>query len=274
MVAELLKRIAESQKNVAFIWITVFKLHMQSKEKLEQYYEKTRIIKCSYFPNLHDKQIQDNEILFFNWSLINKTNNVFVTENEMEYNLSNVIKNTKEDGKEIILILDESHHTASTERSEKIIEEIDPIITLEVSATPKIKQPDYIERVSLNEVKNEEMLKKTIKLNPDLHEIRDVATDELIITTALKKRDELYEQYRAIESSVNPLVLIQIPNARNGVDMKDPIMKLYWIINLTLTWKEKIWRYIFQKKDKINLEDISQKNNDVKVMIFKEAANV
>ena len=121
-------------------------------------------------------------------------------------------------------------------------------------------------------MKNEEMLKKTIKLNPDLHEIRDVATDELIITTALKKRDELYEQYRAIESSVNPLVLIQIPNARNGVDMKDPIMKILdnkFNINVE---RKNLALYFSEKEHKINLEDISQKNNDVKVMIFKQAA--
>jgi len=60
-------------------------LHEQSKEKLEKYYEDDRTLKCSYFEDLEDRKIAENEILFINWHSINKKDiNIFVRENEQD----------------------------------------------------------------------------------------------------------------------------------------------------------------------------------------------
>lgn len=86
MVAEFLKRLVTQRtddKSLSFIWISVNKLHDQSKESLERYYETSRVIKCSNFDDLEDKRIGENEILFFNWQSINKKGNIFIRENEM-----------------------------------------------------------------------------------------------------------------------------------------------------------------------------------------------
>jgi len=99
MIAESLKRLVrlrEDNKKLAFIWISVNKLHDQSKDSLERYYEDTRILKCSNFEDLQDKEIDENEILFFNWQSINKKDNIYIRENEQDNNLSNVITNTKD----------------------------------------------------------------------------------------------------------------------------------------------------------------------------------
>ena len=101
----------------------------------------TELLKCSYFEDLEDRKIGENEILFINWHSINKKDiNIFVRENEQDNNLNSIIKNTKEDGRTIILIIDESHHTASSEKSKELIEVISPKITLEVSATPHLTE--------------------------------------------------------------------------------------------------------------------------------------
>ena len=54
---------------------------------------------------------------FLNWESINKKDNVFVSDNERDFNLTSVVDNTLEDGREIILIIDEeSHHTSKASK--------------------------------------------------------------------------------------------------------------------------------------------------------------
>lgn len=278
MMAEIIKRLAENRidgKELAFIWITVHKLHDQSKEKLEKYYEYSQTITCSFFEDLQDKQIQDKEILFFNWQSINQEKNIYIRERENENNLSHIIKNTKDAGREIILIIDESHHTASSEKSQEVILKIDPKITVEISATPKISNTDYIQSVDLEEVKKEEMIKKSIMLNHKISTIKDGTTDELIIRTALEKRQQLKNYYEEENSEVNPLILIQLPDSRKGIlDRKDQVIKLLdsrFGINIA---NGKLAIYLSDKDNKINLENIEKNTNEVEVLIFKQAITV
>ena len=140
MMAELIHRLVNGRqdgKELSFIWITVHKLHNQSKEKLERYYEDLQTVGCSNFEDLQDRQMQDKEILFFNWHSINQEKNVYIRENENEFNLDKVIENTKDEGREIILVIDESHHTASSEKSKEVIQKINPKITLEGLCHPQ-----------------------------------------------------------------------------------------------------------------------------------------
>ena len=58
MIAELVERLVKNrsdEKEIAFIWISVHKLHDQSKEKLEKYYGDLQIISCSFFEDLQDR---------------------------------------------------------------------------------------------------------------------------------------------------------------------------------------------------------------------------
>ena len=76
MVSELLRELVkdrEDDRKFSFVWISVLMLHEQSKEKLEKYYEGGRLLRCSYFEDLNDRRIGENEILFINWHSINKS---------------------------------------------------------------------------------------------------------------------------------------------------------------------------------------------------------
>jgi len=92
MVSQLLKEIVKGRqddKKFSFVWISVRMLHEQSKEKLEQYYEDDRLLKCSYFEDLEDRKIGENEILFINWHSINRRGNiisVMMRDNEQDNN--------------------------------------------------------------------------------------------------------------------------------------------------------------------------------------------
>jgi type III restriction enzyme len=278
MVAEFLKRLVTQRtddKSLSFIWISVNKLHDQSKESLERYYETSRVLKCSNFDDLEDKRIGENEILFFNWQSINKKGNIFIRENEYDNNLSNIISNTKEDGREIILIIDESHHTASAEKSMEVIEAINPKITLEVSATPKIKDISGIVEVDFNQVIIDGMIKKEVAINPELDKIGKVSgksTDELVIESSLKKREDLSKKYKKEGTDINPLVLIQLPDKKAGViDRQEEIITILKNkFNIT-TENGKLAIYLSDKDNKVNLENIEKPNNETQVLIFKQA---
>ena len=60
-----------------------------------------------------------------NWESINKKDkNTIVKENEKEFYLGKIIENTKDEGREIVLIIDESHHHATSEISQNLIADI------------------------------------------------------------------------------------------------------------------------------------------------------
>jgi len=277
MVSELLKELVKNRKDdkkFSFVWVSVRMLHEQSKEKLENYYEDDRAFKCSYFEDLEDRRIGENEILFINWHSINKKDiNIFVRENEQDNNLNNIIKNTREDDRTIILIIDESHHTANSEKSKELIEIISPKITLEVSATPHLTENiAEIEKVRLTDVKAEEMIKSEIAVNPEFLEVKvgTKSSDEIVIEQALKKRDELVRMYKKEGTKINPLMLIQLPDNRAGlISKKEEVIKILNKKGLTgKNGKLAIWL----SEDKSDtLPDIEKNNNEVEVLIFKQA---
>lgn len=277
MVAEFLKRLVMQRfdhKKLSFIWISVNKLHDQSKEKLEEYYRDSRVLQCSSFEDLQEKEIAENEILFFNWQSINKAGNVYIRENEQDNNLSNIVANTTEAGREIILIIDESHHTANAEKSREVIEAINPRVTIEVSATPQIKDISRIIEVDFQDVKNEGMIKTEVSINPEIdqNKVSNKSTDDFVIECALKKRRELLEAYKKEGSNLNPLLLIQLPDNKQGViDRKDDIIKtLKDKFNIT-TDNRKLAIYLSEKDSKVNLENIEKPDNETEVLIFKQA---
>ena len=278
MVSELLKKLVKDRRDdrrFSFIWISVRMLHEQSKEKLEKYYEGDRLLQCSYFEDLEDRRIGENEILFINWHSINKKDiNIYVRENEQDNNLNSIIQNTKEEGREIILVIDESHHTASSEKSKELIEVISPKVTLEVSATPHLKEnASGLVNVHLSEVKAEEMIKSEIAVNPEFMAIKlgSESSDKLVIDQALKKRKELANLYVKGGSNINPLVLVQLPDQKSDlVNKKDDVLRILRDkFNITEeNGKLAVW--LSEEKTE-TLLNVDKKDSEVDVLVFKQA---
>lgn len=279
MVSEVLKELVKSAAEnlkLSFVWISVRMLHEQSKEKLEKYYEDDRLLKCSYFEDLEDRKIGENEILFINWHSINKRDiNIYVKENEQENDLGSIIRNTKDEGRIIIMIIDESHHTASSDKSRDLIELIGPKVTLEVSATPKTSIPSEVEEVDLDMVKAEGMIKNEIAINPEFLSIQigDRSSDDIVIEQTLKKREELAELYKKEGTNINPLVLVQLPDSReNLLNKKDEVVDKLKKRNITEeNGKLAIW---LSEEKTDNLENIEKFDDKVEVLVFKQAIAV
>ncbi|GAG97821.1 unnamed protein product, partial [marine sediment metagenome] len=278
MVSELLKKLVKDRKDdkrFSFVWVSVRMLHEQSKEKLEKYYEDDRLLQCSYFEDLEDRKISENETLFINWHSINKKDiNIYVRENEQGNNLNSIIQSTKADGREIILVIDESHHTASSDKSKELIEVIGPKVTLEVSATPHLKENigGWV-KVNLSDVKAEEMIKSEIAVNPEFMDIKlgSKSSDELVIEQALKKREELAKLYEKEGSNINPLILVQLPDQKsNLINKKDDVLKILKDKFKITEENGKLAVWLSEEKTD-TLVNVEKRDDEVEALIFKQA---
>lgn len=285
MMAEFLKKLVDDRgvrEPLSFIWTAPRQLHIQSRDKLERYFEDSRALKCSFFEDLDDRRIGENEILFFNWESINKKDNVYIRDNEQDFNLSSILERTREEGREIILVIDEAHHHATSEISQRLIRDIGPRLTIEVSATPVIQNPDEIISVQLDDVKTEGMIKKAVILNDHfINLIKEGkiktklsgSSEELVIDVALKKRDELFKAYKKEKAGINPLVLIQLPDRIGSLEdrMKEKVISILKNKYNISTEKGNNKLAIWLSGEHINKEDVERHDSEVQVLIFKQA---
>ena len=283
MVAELLRQLIDQEAvrdKLSFIWVAPRKLHTQSKEKLEKYYVTNHALECVEHSELTDRQIASEEILFLNWESINKKGkNILIRENEKETHLGKIIANTVDAGRFIILIVDESHHHATTDTAKKLIQDFTPKLTIDVSATPSLQLFDEMVNVNIFDVKNEGMIKKSVVLNEGFKNIitgNHITTEleknlnDFILGIALKKRKKLVDAFKKEKAFVNPLLLIQLPDKIKGEDEKirvdvEQILKRH---DITV---ENGKLAIYLSEDKENLVNIARNDNDVQVMLFKQA---
>lgn len=284
MMADFLSKLVNEPKKskpLSFIWTAPRQLHTQSKLKLEEYFRDSNTLDCVDFEDLIDRKIEENQILFLNWESINKKDkNTIVKENEKEFYLGKIIENTKDDGREIILIIDESHHHATSDISNDLIGDISPKLTVEVSATPIIQNADEIVRIELDDVKFEGMIKKSILLNPNFKNIMtkdsvnsslSESSDSIVLEEALRKRSELAEEYKKLNIQINPLLLIQLPDRKTDQEdlIKDEITKILSEKHNITVHNGKLAVYLSEEKE--NLSNISKNTNEVEVLIFKQA---
>jgi type III restriction enzyme len=286
MMAEFLKELVEhrsDQKTFAFIWAAPRQLHEQSKARLVKHYADSNALHCISFEDLIDRQIHENEILFLNWESINKTDNIYIRENERDMNLSTVMQNTRDAGRIMILIIDESHFASKSEISRGLVEMFAPKVSIEVSATPNM-QGDETVTVYPEQVISEGMIKKQVAINPGFKNIiaqqkdntltftsdASESTDEFVLRMAIEKRAHLAQGFQAVGANVNPLLLIQLPDKRQGEnDLKDEVIQI--LKNKHNITVENGKLAIYLSEDKANLDNITRNDSEAEVMIFKQA---
>ncbi|MDP2670967.1 MAG: DEAD/DEAH box helicase family protein [bacterium] len=293
MIADFLKQLAAEQlpNSYAFIWVSGNNLHKQSRDKLERYLNPSRYT-FSYLEEIQNSEIKENEIVFVNWHSLTKQDrttgeytNVFMRDNETDQNLRTFVKNTKENGLQIILIVDESHYHYWSLKSQQLVQEvIGPKLTLEVSATPKLEpsrdeidhdEAGYVS-VRFDDVIAEGMIKSEVIINKEIGKYSEFsnAADEAILSAALEERQELAKLYEERKSDINPLMLIQLPSESESTSSLDKT-KLEFVESFL---KEKhnitvengllgIW--LSERKD--HVDNISDPDSSVQVLIFKQA---
>lgn len=287
MASQLLNRVVveHPDDDFTFIWASIGKgeLHSQSKGAVEKYlggFPKCNLINEQFLAN--NKFLAQNEINFINWEKIvnkdanNQWINVLVADKEGR-NLLDVLEETRKFNRKIILIVDESH---IGEKGDSRIKEfrdtiIKPYITLEMSATPVLKEYDYYYKVQPKDVIDEGMIKNEIITNErliNLTKYSEMTSQEMVLTAAYNKREELKHLYEEEGSPVNPLVLIQIPNdsANNKageeklIFIKDYLYNKYDVSEAN--GKLAVWLSGDSSFDKEGIKNI---DNKIEYLVFK-----
>jgi len=269
-------------EDLCFLWISigVGELHKQSYNSLKNNYNgfpDVYLLEEEFFGSR--QTINKNEVVVVNWDKLNqkdrKTNEWKSTlmKDKESTNFRELVKNTKESGTKIILIIDESHTNSTSERAKDIRDNIiNADLTIELSATPVLTEGEYQQKVKVEplDVIEEGMIKKEIVINDhiDLTTDDELTTQELILQSALNQKIKISQLYKEENIKVNPLVLIQIPTGEEGEDKKEFIESFLAKNDIT---KENGKLAIWLSEEKINQEVLSNNTNEVEFLIFKQA---
>lgn len=253
-------------KNTIFVWLTPGKgeLEEQSREKMNK-----------YLPNLSSKTISEilvsgfeaGDTAFINWESITKKGNTALKEAERK-NLFERIDEAYSRGYKFIVIVDEEHLN-KTVKAEAVIDYLKAKHIIRVSATTKTnKEAEFIQIKELDVI-NEGLITRALYINEKVSNTSKVKNEaEYLIDLALEKQKEIRNEYQKNSIEVNPLIIIQIPNKSEALIHKiENILEErgYSYRNKTVA----IW--LSEKKNKKNIENISENNAEPVVLIMKQA---
>ena len=288
----ILELTEKSIEDLCFLWISIGKgdLQVQSYKSVKK--EIGDSIECSLLEDEFFGSrdiINQNEIVFVNWEKIRtkdrKTNefkNTLMKDWEQN-NFPTILKNTHSNRK-IILIIDESHSSATTERAMEIRDEIiSPDLTIEMSATPVFTAENMNARVVVEptDVINEGMIKKEIIINDKIAKIiekeeSEKTSERLVLESAYYKEEELKERYKnafknnETKELITPLTLIQIPNSSYGEAKKEVIEKFLSEKGIT-TENGKLAVWLSDEKINDSFDTLNTIDSKVEYLIFKMA---
>ena len=264
----------------AFLWVSIGgssegDLASQSRNKFNEYYGGASEVQVTGLDSLsREKVLEQNEILFFNWSKIkarNKEGRKLRRESEQEITWDGMIQRTHAKERDIILIIDEAHTSSRTPLAEEEIKLINPKMVIHITATHR-DQTDIDVRVLHEEVVRAGLIKESIKsqTQEDFKNKKVKDLDKHVLQLALKKRKELADLYQKDGVDINPLLMIQLPNddRANQEEEKKKDTVLRWLREEKM---EENTIAVWLDKENTNLENITMHNNAVEVLLFKQA---
>jgi type III restriction enzyme len=282
-VYQFIKEVEDKKDgDICFLWVSIGKgeLHKQSYHALKKYFgvfPSVHLLEEKYFGSR--RRIENNDVVVVNWEKLrakdNETGewkNILMKDKETT-NFRELVDGTKKAGIKILMIIDESHSGATSERANELRDIINADVTIEMSATPVLVEGNHDNRlveVSANDVIDEGMIKKEIIVNENIDNIADdeITSQDLVLEASYRKRLELLKMYEKEKSDVNPLVLIQIPTGEQGNEKRKRIEKFLAGKDIALdNGKLAVWL----SEEKINLEVLENNFSEVEFLIFKQA---
>lgn len=204
-----------------------------------------------------------------------------VRDSESSASLYEITRRTQQElGLPIVAVIDEEHMfwSNTADKTEAVLERISPAVELRISATPKTAHPDERTKVYRQDVIKAEMIKKEVVLNPEIEVSSsedDTALNERLIKIALEKRNQIAEAYRAEGVSINPLLLIQLPNDKKEAmtveDEKVAAQVKTYLKHMCDITEENGKLAVWLSNEKSNLAGLEKPDNLAQVLLFKEA---
>jgi len=269
---------------LAFIWVAPKKLHNQSYSSLSTILHESTDLECILMGDLLDTKLSVGQILFFNWSSVDKAKNKFIRESEDGTDLPSVIKKTRESGTKIILIVDESHigFKNGTEATRLVNDVIAPDLIIEITATPLLEGHKAEACVHHDEVVSAGMIRKSLIINPssnitidrDTVNVDDPGTTAALLDGAIRHQRLIRSRFAELGENINPLILIQFPDGKSiehelaRSNIESILLDRYGIgIN---NGKLAVWL----SEESENKDDIDKLDGLQEVLFFKQAIAV
>ncbi len=281
-IEQLIKELEDI--DICFLWISIGKgnLHEQSYNSLKKEFQgfpDVYILEQEFFGSR--TEITKNEIAVVNWEKLrakdSKTGewkNILMKDKETT-NFRELIRNTKNENTKIIMVIDESHSNSTSERALELRDEIvNADLTIEMSATPVLREGEYNDKVIVppNDVIEEGMIKKEIVINENVDQINDdeITSQELIMQAAFQKRETLKQLYQKKNVDINPLAMVQLPSGEAGEDKKEFVES--FLAEKGITYENKRLA-VWLSEEKVNHENefVTPNNSEVDFLIFKQA---
>lgn len=259
-------------EDFCFIWLTpgAGELEEQSFDKLNNGdYQ----VSAKHLSDALNQGFQKDSCYFINYEQVIKDGNKSTRESEMN-NIYDQLQIAHDKGLVFVLIVDEEHKNKTT-KAKNFINHINPEFSIRVSATPILKDINNSEyyQIDTQEVIDSGLLTKHVYVNYEDEEVflnNSESELSLYLDLALKKREKIKKEYENINVKVNPLVIIQISNEKridDNENLKD-VVRLLEEKNISVdNGKLAIWL----DKEKENLENITDNNNEVSFIICKQA---
>lgn len=273
IVAGLVVKDLMQDSNNIFIWISIG-LGDNAGQSYEKFKDKLDFDDedLYLFDNLYPIP-KEKRVVFASWSYLKtktvnedgeKVSNYLNSFKEKDGSFVQYFEELKKEGKKIILITDEAHHTADSQLSKDIIDKLSPTIYLEITATPN-KDKEYTAKYLPNpkDVEDSGIIKNLVSINPYENDSNVISEEDFILSSANKMREKIIEEYKKEEpnNSIQPLVLIQCQNSK---------MEYFEEKLLSLNIDSKDIAFIFDKTKK-NHEDIVNLNSNVKFLLCNQA---
>ncbi|WP_137744650.1 DEAD/DEAH box helicase [Robertmurraya siralis] len=247
-----------------FVWLTPGKgdLEEQSKAKMDKYIHNSS---TKLITDIMTDGFKENDACFLNWEKLTKKGNNALKEGE-KANFQERIKQAHNDGLEFIIIVDESHQN-DTVKADDIITLFNPKKIIRTSATPKNYSNATLIEVKEEEVIAEGLIKKMLVINEDFGRSVEVESQVgFLLDKALDKQNELKVAFEERKSSVNPLIIVQLPNKSEV--MQDEVER--YLATKDITYENGLLA-VWLSDRKQNLEDIEKMDAKPIVIIIKQA---
>lgn len=293
MLAQFLRDIISDPRfvgnDVAFLWMSKGPtLVEQSKNKLFEYYGGASELELLDINDLNRKVMTRNSVFFINWEKLKGQSKEVLKirkDNEQDISFDGMIEATHEENRKIVVIIDEEHLGADTDKALELIDGlIKPKIIIRASATPKFeptvsdledKVAGFV-RVRREDVVREGLIKEKIifQTEEDLNQkqFKGMDQDEMLLELAYQKREELLKSYKELDLDINPLVLVQLPNDDKATTETSNTNKQEIVTNyLKKKGVSENNIAVWLSEDKINLEDVERNNSSISFLLFKQA---
>lgn len=193
-----------------FVWLTPGKgnLEEQSKEKMDKY------IHGSQTKLLSDVMVsgfEENDACFINWEKLTKRGNTALRDSEST-NFLEWIDKAHDNGLDFKIIIDESHENF-TERADAVVQLFSTDKIIRCSATPIPDPQACMIEVAEADVISEGLIKKMLYINENFPAtITTTNQTQYLLEKALNKQQQLHAAFLNKGASINPLIIVQLPN--------------------------------------------------------------